>query len=68
MRYFPISPTRALGTGTHLMLEKEDQADGYLQKPFTLSGFKEMVGRVLRASQSQPLDWTINTPMKIIAM
>ncbi len=52
-RDIPVIMFSALGTGTQLMLETEDQADGYLQKPFTISGFKEVVGKVLRASQRQ---------------
>ncbi len=48
-RDIPVIIFSALGTGTHLMLEKEDQADAYLQKPFTISRFKEIVDQVLRA-------------------
>lgn len=44
----PVIMFSALGTGTKLMLEKEDQADGYLQKPFTTSILREKVAQVLR--------------------
>ncbi len=44
----PVIMFSALGTGTKLMLEKEDQADGYLQKPFTMSILREKVDQVLR--------------------
>ena len=49
----PVIIFSALGTGTHMMLDKEDQADGYLQKPFTIFNFKEMVGQVLRSKQRE---------------
>ena len=52
----PVIMFSALGTGTHLMLEKEDQADGYLQKPFTMSTLSEKVDQVLRAKQRINLD------------
>lgn len=44
----PVIMFSALGTGTKLMLEEEDQADGYLQKPFTTSILREKVDQVLR--------------------
>ncbi len=44
----PVIIFSALGTGTHMMLEKEDHADGYLQKPFTTSSLREKVDQVLR--------------------
>lgn len=44
----PVIMFSALGTGTKMMLEKEDQADGYLQKPFTTSILREKVDQVLR--------------------
>jgi len=50
-RGIPVIMFSALGTGTRMMLEKADQADAYLQKPFTVTGFKEIVDQVLRAKR-----------------
>lgn len=50
-RGIPVIMFSALGTGPRMMLEKDDQADAYLQKPFTVTGFKEMVDQVLRAKR-----------------
>jgi len=50
-RCIPVVMFSALGTGTRMMLEKADQADAYLQKPFTVTGFKEIVDKVLRAQR-----------------
>ena len=51
----PVIIFSALGTGTHMMLGKEDQADGYLQKPFTTSSLREKVDQVLRAKRSHAI-------------
>ena len=47
----PVIIFSALGTGTHMMLAEDDQADGYIQKPFTTSSLREKVDEVLRAKR-----------------
>ena len=47
----PVIMFSALGTGTRMMLEEDDQADEYLQKPFTTSSLREKVNKVLRAKR-----------------
>ena len=37
----------ALGTEVDMMLEKKDQADGYLAKPFTSKMLLDLVGKLL---------------------
>lgn len=43
----PVLVFSALGSGTRLMLEKENQPDGYVQKPFRANEFLRQVEKML---------------------
>ncbi len=51
----PVLVFSAMGTGTRMMLDEESQADGYLQKPFTISSLLGAVKKILRAKRSRTI-------------
>ena len=48
LREVPIILFSALGTGTRLMLEEENKADDYIQKPFMRKEFLRKVEKLIK--------------------